>query len=407
MYRRQPWIIRRAYPIPYRAFEIERYQAKYYVLMRLAMEQDVRFLCTANPSSVLKMCEKANEFAELIVRDVHDGTISPSFDIENHIRDNIQAGLRRNTGRAKALAEHRSRRGGRMLPADYWPDLALIACWKGGTVGHYLDHFPEWFDPDGVAPVPVRDWGFLSSEGRCSIPLSDQGSEGALTVATNFFEFVEVAELEANQDNPESWRFLTVAELEDGREYYIFITTCAGLYRYDINDIIRVVGKHNATPQVVFVRKGRGMTNITGEKVSVNQVIAVFQQASAEVGAVPSHFKAEADPEKSRYAFLVEFATKTDSSLHRRLLECLDNRMKAINIEYKSKRASLRLRAPVLKVMREGWYERGCRFRAQSGSRVFQAKTILLGMKEDDEDTPPGAGLGVDVERVVRMSDAG
>ncbi len=403
MYRRQPWIIRRAYPIPYRAFEIDSYQSKYYALMRLAMEQDVHFLCTANPSSVLKLCEKADEFGESILRDIHDGTLSADVQMERDIRTEIEAGLRRNPGRAKALDDHRSHRGGKMLPADYWPDLALIACWKGGTVGHYLEHFAQWFDPDGDAPVPVRDWGYLSSEGRCSIPLSDQGSQGALTVATNFFEFVEVEELEGNQGAPESWRFLTVGELEDGREYYIFLTTSGGLYRYDINDIIRVVGKHNQTPQVVFVRKGRGMTNITGEKVSVNQVIDVFHQAAAEVGAIPSHFRAEADPEKSRYTFLVEFATKTEPVLQRQLLECLDTRLKAINIEYKSKRDSLRLRPPVMKVMREGWYERGCRFRAESGSRVFQAKTILLCTKGESETAEPSAG--VEVERVVRMSE--
>ena len=45
------------------------------------------------------------------------------------------------------------------------------------------------FNPDGIRSVPVRDWGYLSSEARGSIPLSDEGSKGVLTVATNFFEF--------------------------------------------------------------------------------------------------------------------------------------------------------------------------------------------------------------------------
>jgi len=34
----------------------------------------------------------------------------------------------------------------------------------------------------------------LASELRGSIPLSDQGANGALTIGTNFFEFVEEQE---------------------------------------------------------------------------------------------------------------------------------------------------------------------------------------------------------------------
>ena len=46
-----------------------------------------------------------------------------------------------------------------------------------------------------------------------------------LTVATNFFEFVEVSDVESNPDKPPSWPFQTVADLEVDREYYIFLTT--------------------------------------------------------------------------------------------------------------------------------------------------------------------------------------
>jgi hypothetical protein len=81
----------------------------------------------------------------------------------------------------------------------------MIGCWKGGTVGHYLEKFPGWFDPDGTRPIPTRDMGYLSSEARGSIPLSDEGSKGVLTVATNFYEFVEVDELESRRDDPWSW----------------------------------------------------------------------------------------------------------------------------------------------------------------------------------------------------------
>ncbi len=378
IYKNMPWIVQRAYSIPYRAFEIEDYQAKYYTIMRISLEHDVRFLATANPSSIIKLCDKADAHAEQLIRDIHDGSLSKTLDIEPEIRQHLQQKLRPNPKRAQLLQQARERRNGKLLPGDYWPRLGLIGCWKGGTVGHYLNQFDAWFNPDGTKPVPVRDWGYLSSEARGSIPLSDEGSMGVLTIATNFFEFVEVDALEANRNAPESWPFLTADQLETGTEYYIFVTTTSGLYRYDINDIVKVVDYYDRAPQIIFLRKGRGMTNLTGEKVSVNQIINAFQEASKATGAIPEHFKAEADGDNSRYILRAEFASRVDEPTLREFLQALDNTLKHDNIEYKAKRDSTRLGPPVLHLMREGWYERGRRKLAESGKRVFQAKTELL-----------------------------
>jgi hypothetical protein len=254
----------------------------------------------------------------------------------------------------------------------------LIGCWKGGTVGHYLEKFDGWFNPDGRRSVPVRDWGYLSSEARGSIPLSDDGSKGVLTITANFFEFVEVDDVAAAPDDWTAWNFRTVGDLELGREYYILVTTTSGLYRYDINDVIQIVGKYNETPEIVFLRKGRGMTNITGEKLSVNQVIDAFQEVSPDVGAPVDHFKAEADTAGSRYVFKVEFVGKVEKEPQQALLKGVDDYLKRVNIEYKAKRDSGRLHAPVLHVMREGWYERARKAQVAGGHRAFQAKTELL-----------------------------
>ena len=56
-------------------------------------------------------------------------------------------------GPAKQLEEMRARRR-KAVAGDYWPNMSVIACWKGGTVGHYIDKFSQWFDPDGRGPSP-------------------------------------------------------------------------------------------------------------------------------------------------------------------------------------------------------------------------------------------------------------
>ncbi len=384
IYKNMPGIVRRAYSIPYCVFEIDDYEAKYYVIMRLSLEHDVRLVCSANPSSILKMCEKADEHADAIIEDIRCGTLRDDLDIPADIYSELTRSLKPNPAVARRLEEARERRGSRLLPADYWPDLSLIGCWKGGTVGHYVDRFDGWFDPDGKRPIPVRDWGYLSSEARGSIPLSDDGSEGVLTIATNYYEFVPLADVEGNPDDMNAWSALRADQIEVGQEYYILITTTGGLYRYDINDIVEVTGFYNDAPKIVFKRKGRGMTNITGEKVSVNQIIQAFDEATAALDISADHYKAEADHEKSRYAFIIEEEETLAPSLREQLLVRLDERLQTINIEYKSKRESLRLNPPILRAMRKGWYEESRRAQVSDGKRQFQAKTVLLSPTDDE-----------------------
>ena len=127
--------------------------------------------------------------------------------------------------------------------------LILIECWKGGTVKLYLKEFPQYF-----GDVPVRDFGCLSTEARSSIPISDSGAGGVLAIDTNFYEFIPKEDMGRQQK-----RFLLADELEIGKEYFLIVTTPGGLYRYNVDDIIRVDGFFNDTPVIEFMQKESGI----------------------------------------------------------------------------------------------------------------------------------------------------
>lgn len=382
IYKNMPGVIRGTYAVPYEVFEIEDYETKYYVLMRLGLQMNVTLAATANPSSIIKLCEMADNNSENLLRDLRDGTLRSELEIDPAIRARIEALLHPSAEISSRLEKAREARGGRLLPVDYWPNLLMIGCWKGGTVGSYLQQFPDWFWPGSEDRViPVRDWGYLSSEARGSIPLSDHGSGGVLTVGTNVYEFVDAQELEGAPEDSSSWNFLGVNELEIGKEYYIFFTTTGGLYRYDINDVIHVMGKYNETPMITFRRKGRGATSITGEKVTVNQVIEAFNLSMEQVGVSIEHFKVEADIDNARYVFMAEAKGGIGEESGSRLLRALEAHLAQLNIEYEAKRKSQRLHPPELHIMRQGWYDRQKKALIAEGKRLFQAKTICLSQK--------------------------
>jgi hypothetical protein len=386
--RELPSIVQSAYAVPYEVYEVEDYEAKYYALLRFGVAENVTMLGTANPSSVVKLAEIADRLSETLIRDIREGTLSKDFDIKPEIRQALEPKLRADPARAIRLEQMRKDRGGHLLPADYWPQMALIGCWKGGTVSAYLDRFPDWYDPDGKGMPANRDMGYLASEARMSIPISDHGAGGVLTIHLNVFELVPAEDIDTNPGDPDGWRFLGIGDLEVGHEYYVFITTTGGLYRYDMNDVIEVVGFHQNAPVVVFRRKGRGMTNLTGEKLSVNQLIEAVARASKETGADAHHFKAEPDGENSLYVFKIEFETVPPEETARAFALVLDQALSDLNIEWEGKRGSGRLRGPVLQVMKPGWYDRGKQKLVASGKRLFQAKTILLDAKATYQPEP-------------------
>ena len=149
--------------------------------------------------------------------------------------------------------------------------------------------------------------------------------------------------------------------------------------------MIRVAGFHGKTPLIEFLRKGRDVTNITGEKLHVNQIIQAMDQARSATTVAVRHFQACADLAKSRYAFMVEIdGAPLDKESLAHLLERIDAELCALNVEYAQKRESQRLRPPVLCLMRPGWFERKANSAVERGGRDAQFKAKLLSDAPDD-----------------------
>ena len=375
IYQSSPSWIQNAYAAPYEVAEVKDFDAKYYLTMRFALEQDITFFGTPNPSTILKLVESANKAKDEIIKDIRDGAISSHCNMPPQMRSALRGWLRKNPARARRL-ESLIKSDGTLRPKEYWPRLQLIGCWKGGTVGVRLQEFPRWF----AKSTPVRDLGYMASEAQMTLPISDSGSAGILALDENFYEFIPESEIASPSPT-----LLTCAELEEGTSYYVILTTAGGLYRYDINDVVRVAGFFNRTPLLEFVRKGRDVTNITGEKLHVNQIIQAMAQAQSIAGIAVQHFRACADVERSLYAFSVELDGILPAREQlSRLLRELDSCLRGLNVEYAQKRESRRLAAPVLNVMNPGWFERNANATLRRGARDAQFKAPLLGATPED-----------------------
>ena len=367
-YRNLPLIIKHICALPYEVFEIKDYDARYYCMLRIAMEHNVTVIATMNPSTIVLLCEKIEKTKDRIIEDIEKGTLNKDLDIPPEVRGVLEKSLKPNPKRARELKSILKERK-ELLPKYFWPNMRLIVCWKAGTVGLYLKEFPIYF-----GEIPVRDFGYLSSEARGSIPISDEGAGGILAINANFYEFIPKEDMGKYEK-----RVLLCNQLKKGEDYFIVITTPGGLYRYNIDDVIRVVGFFNATPIIEFVQRGLNVTSITGEKLYESQVAEAVNKALDQHKLFIEFFTASIQwGRPPRYAFLIEFIENPPLDKKKDFLRSVEEELRRINIEYGEKRESQRLSPPVLKVVRRGDLERYRIQKVKEGAHDTQFKVPEL-----------------------------
>lgn len=345
----QHWMVRDSYILPPESAKIHDIDTKYYLAWRLGVQRPIGMWVSPNPSTHLNLARFGERHAEAIIRDVHNGTLSPDFPLPDAVRRRIQRRVKANPERGRELSAI-AERTGTFRPKDVWPMLELIGCWMGGSMGAYLRNFPEYF---GEA-IP-RDIGLIASEARMTVTKDDNSAAGVLEITSNFYEFVPVDEINSPQPT-----VLEAHELEEGQDYYILLTTNSGLYRYNIFDVVRCVGRHEATPMLAFLNKGSGISNLTGEKLTEFQVSSSVAAALTELQHRLTAYSLAPvwRDDAPYYGLFVEISDAPSPELRTKLAAGVERLLQHSNIEYATKRESRRLGPVRIHLLPEGaWRE--------------------------------------------------
>jgi hypothetical protein len=368
----QPRLIQRIYVMPPEASAAGDTATKYYLACRLGLQVHRVMPMTANPSTLVGLARAMDERKEELLRDLADGTLSANLSLDAATRRRLSSRLRAVPERVREL-ESAMRPSGRLYPKDAW-ELPLIATWKGGTLGLYLREMPPYW-----GDAPIRDIGLLASEGRFSIPLQNEGSAGVLEINSIFFEFVPEDQI-GSPDPPA----LLPHETEVGRQYYIILTTPNGLIRYNIGDVVRVVGHRGPTPVIEFLNKGAHVSNLTGEKITEFQVTTAVNSVLDRLGLPVRNYCLGPSWDTVPYYSLLVEENEVPASRAPELAAAVDRALADLNIEYTTKRTSGRLAPVRVKTVAEGtWRDFDAQAVAARGGRIEQYKHKFLASEVD------------------------
>lgn len=333
-----PKAMQKIYVVPLSVYEIADPRWRYLMIARLVLQQaDISFVAMANPSTILRLEELVNQHAGEFIQDIESGGFFGKDSVGREVWQEVKPLLKADVARADVLRKIQTERGHISL-LEMFPELRLLATWQGGSCRLSYEKLRAQLG----SRTSFHEIGYVASEGRMSVPVA--GTEGEWpTLLDHFYEFSEV---EADQ---ETW--IGLAEVEVGKEYSILLTTPGGLYRYRMNDVVRVVGKHFGIPLIKFERKCAGITSITGEKLYENQFLSAASQVGQRHG-VSLQVIAVADEVAGHYRLFTEGNTPATYAAE------VDQELCLINNEYCDKRRSGRLGPCNLVPMRLGFVHR-------------------------------------------------
>lgn len=359
------WLLRERFVLPPTVASIGDATLKYLVVLRLALaRRDVSLCVTANATTLLVLLRLYREHHAVLIDDLRHGTFFREADLSQDVVAELAPRLRADPRRAAELVCL----GAAANLGELWPLLAAVATWTSGSAAIALGRLRQSLAPG----CRILELGYLASEFRATLTLGRRAGSGLPTLDSNFFEFAERQAWERGER-----ALVTLDGLRKGVDYYIVVTTPGGLYRYFINDVVRVTGLIGRTPLLRFVQKGRGVTNLTGEKLYEAQVLEAVKGVATDAGFEIVFALTLADEETCRYDVYLE----TDASMRpdcASVSAALDTALKQMNVEYADKRAGDRLHAPRVWWLRAGSYEALRAWSCERGQREAQFKVVSL-----------------------------
>lgn len=351
-------------------YAINDHRARYYCIVRMGLERDIRILVTPNPSTIVELQQSVNDMFEDYVTDIENGTLSLNVNIEEEFRQTISSVLKPNPQRAAELRALKEKYG-ILQPKHYWPNLQVLSTWKCGNTYVYMDKLKDAFPEE----MFHQEFGFFATE-CCPGKVLDEGKATTIFAHMNYLEFVPEEELHL----PHSQQtFLRMSQLQKGKRYAMFVTTYAGLYRYSMNDLVEVTGFYGTLPNIEMVQKINGIISMTGEKLHERQFLEAVQHAQKEMNLTVNFFVGFADLQDSVYHFYYEF---TESDLPRQQVKdfttLVDNKLKELNIEYHAKRESHRIKHPHTHLLQENSFQKFKEMSVAQGARDAQFKLNRL-----------------------------
>lgn len=211
---------------------------------------------------------------------------------------------------------------------EIWPNLQIFV--HGGVS---FEPYKKGFEKLLGKPLIYIET-YLASEGFLAFQaLPDRKSMRLVLNNGIFHEFVPFTEENFDEEGNirENANALKIDEVEEGVDYALLISTCAGAWRYLIGDVVKFVSKEES--EIIITGRTKHYLSLCGEHLSVDNMNKAIELASEELNITIREFTVLGVPHKNLFAHHWFVGTSDDVDPDA-LKESLDSHLKDLNDDY-------------------------------------------------------------------------
>jgi hypothetical protein len=261
---------------------------------------------------------------------------------------------------------------------EIWPNLSIFV--HGGVS---FTPYAKGFEKLLGKPIIYIET-YLASEGFIAFQTRPNTNSMQLVLDNGlFFEFVPF-----NSDNfddmgnlkPDA-QTLTIGQVEEGKEYALLLTTCAGAYRYLIGDTIKFTSKELS--EIVITGRTKHFLNLCGEHMSQENMNMAIKMAEDQLNIEVREFTVAGIKYDSMFAH--KWFVGTDSHIDTEALKnAIDENLKILNDDYRVERIAA-IKDVIVEVLPTAVFYDWMKIRGKEGAQNKFPRVVKGALLEDWE----------------------
>lgn len=351
---------------PLEVYQIKEFPAANYLHLLFALQdKDLQFISAPFASSVYDLFAQLEKDWSFLVDDIERGKISQRINLQPEVRRRLEQKLKPNPQRARELAQTFSSEW-KSIIQRIWPNFLYIASVSGGSFQIYGQKLHHYIDE-----IPIYSPVYGATEALIGIGIHPNNQSYVLLPNVAYHEFIPSAKIEEPQP-----RTLAIHQLKIGESYEVVITNYAGLYRYRLGDIVKVVDYYNQSPVLEFLYRQNQHLNLVGEKTSENAIYQSLQKSAKAWKREIVDFTTVADYNTSpaHYVFYIEVRGRLPHFTVFQSQQILEKALYSANPAYKRNRQAGKLAPLALYFVKSGTFQVFKRLLLSRGASITQLK---------------------------------
>ncbi|ERM98778.1 hypothetical protein AMTRI_Chr01g108100 [Amborella trichopoda] len=364
-------------------------QALYcHLLCGLVFSNEIQYVASTFAHSLVHAFRTFEQLWEELCMDIREGEISNRITVPS-IRTAVSKLLKADPQLANSIYDKCSKLKSNdwygLIP-ELWPNAKYLYGIMTGAMEPYLKKLRHYA---GSLPLVSSDFG--SSEGWIGVNVDSRLPPEKVTFTVlpdiGYFEFIplkkEEVEDQVFEQNAANAHYLEIepiglTEVKVGEEYEIILTNFAGLYRYRLGDIVKVMGFHNRSPKLQFVCRRSLLLTINLDKntekdlqLAVEEATRLLTPYRVELVDFTSFVDMSSDP--GHYVIFWELnAVEVGATLLESCCSSMDRAF--VDAGYVSSRKAGLIGALELRVLKRGTFQKILDHYLSMGAAVSQFK---------------------------------